>query len=46
MSVNPVASLALAAALTMPAPAAFALEESKYPDWSGQWSRVPDLAEC
>jgi hypothetical protein len=42
MSVNAIASVALVAALMMPAPAARALDESKYPDWSGQWSRVPD----
>jgi hypothetical protein len=27
------------AVLTMPAGNAYALEESKYPDWSGQWER-------
>jgi hypothetical protein len=37
-----IASVALAAALMMPAPAAWAFDESKYPDWSGQWTRVPD----
>ena len=42
MSVSSIASIALVAALLLPAPAAFALDESKYPDWSGQWSRVPD----
>jgi hypothetical protein len=42
MFVNVVASVALAAALMMGAPAAWAFDESKYPDWSGQWSRVPD----
>src|SRR5260370_17486409 len=36
-----IASVALAAALLMPAPAR-AFDESKYPDWSGQWRRVPD----
>ena len=37
-----IASVALAAALMMPPPRAWAFDESKYPDWSGQWSRVPD----
>jgi hypothetical protein len=37
-----IASIALVAALMMPAPGAWAFDESKYPDWSGQWSRVPD----
>jgi hypothetical protein len=36
-----IGSVALAAALMMPAPA-WAFDESKYPDWSGQWTRVPD----
>src|SRR6202142_61934 len=39
---NLVASLALAAALMLPAQGAWALDDTKYPDWSGQWSRVPD----
>jgi hypothetical protein len=42
MSLSSIASIALVAALMLPAPAAWALDESKYPDWSGQWSRVPD----
>jgi len=42
VSKSSIASMALVAALMMPAPAAWALDESKYPDWSGQWSRVPD----
>jgi hypothetical protein len=37
-----IASIALAAALMMPASGARAADEPKYPDWSGQWSRVPD----
>jgi hypothetical protein len=37
-----IASIALMAALMMPAPGARAADEAKYPDWSGQWSRVPD----
>jgi hypothetical protein len=41
MSQSTIASVALAAALMMPAPA-WAFDESKYPDWSGQWTRVPD----
>jgi len=34
--------IALAAALLMTVPGAQALDESKYPDWSGQWRRAPD----
>jgi hypothetical protein len=41
MSRNVVA-LALTAALMLAADGARAFDESKYPDWSGQWSRVPD----
>ena len=37
-----IASIALAAALMLPAQGAWAADESKYPDWSGQWTRVPD----
>jgi hypothetical protein len=37
-----IASIALVAALMMPAPGAWALDETKYPDWSGQWVRAPD----
>jgi hypothetical protein len=36
------AAIALVAALMMPTPGALAHDASKYPDWSGQWSRVPD----
>jgi hypothetical protein len=42
MSWSAIASIALAAALTLPASGAGAFEETKYPDWSGQWGRVPD----
>src|SRR6266581_7034550 len=35
-----IGSIALAAALLMTVPGAQALDESKYPDWSGQWRRV------
>src|SRR5262249_60861783 len=34
--------LALAAALLLMVPAARAHDASKYPDWAGQWQRVPD----
>jgi hypothetical protein len=36
-----IAAIALAA-LSMTLVGAQAFDESKYPDWSGQWSRVPD----
>jgi hypothetical protein len=39
---NAIASIALVAALMLPAPAAWAFDETKYPDWSGQWLRAPD----
>jgi hypothetical protein len=39
---NAIAAMALAVALAMSAPGARAFDETKYPDWSGQWSRVPD----
>jgi hypothetical protein len=39
---NPLGVIALAAALLMTVAAAKAHDESKYPDWSGQWRRVPD----
>ena len=39
---NAIASMALAAALALPASGADAFDETKYPDWSGQWGRVPD----
>jgi hypothetical protein len=35
-----IGSVMLAAALLMALPSAQALDESKYPDWSGQWRRV------
>jgi hypothetical protein len=38
---SPIASLALVAALMLPA-SAWAFDETKYPDWSGQWLRAPD----
>jgi hypothetical protein len=37
-----IAAAALATALLTALPAAQAHDESKYPDWSGQWRRVPD----
>jgi hypothetical protein len=36
-----IATAALAAALTLPLAAAQAFDESKYPDWSGAWHRIP-----
>jgi hypothetical protein len=36
------ASLVLAAALILAASEARAADDAKYPDWSGQWRRVPD----
>jgi hypothetical protein len=35
-------SLVLAAALTLAAADARSADDAKYPDWSGQWRRVPD----
>jgi len=37
-----IGSIAVAAALLMAVGGAQAFDESKYPDWSGQWRRVPD----
>jgi hypothetical protein len=40
---SPIAWIALVvAALMQPSPAAWAFDEAKYPDWSGQWLRAPD----
>src|SRR4029450_8795841 len=36
-----IATATLAAALTLPPAAAQAFDESKYPDWSGAWRRIP-----
>jgi hypothetical protein len=36
-----IATATLAAALTLPLAAAQAFDESKYPDWSGAWRRIP-----
>jgi len=38
-----IAALALAAALVLPAAGAQAFDESKYPDFSGQWRRPPGV---
>src|SRR5437879_5797613 len=35
-------ALAATAALSLMLPGARAHDESKYPDWSGQWQKVPD----
>ncbi len=37
-----IGAIALAAALLTALPGARAHDEAKYPDWSGQWRRVPD----
>src|SRR5256886_16300496 len=37
-----IVSIVLAAALSLTLPPAQAQDQSKYPDWSGQWRRVPD----
>jgi hypothetical protein len=37
-----IGAIAMAAALLMAVAGAQAFDESKYPDWSGQWRRVPD----
>jgi hypothetical protein len=37
-----ISSLTLVAALTLAAADARAADDAKYPDWSGQWRRVPD----
>src|SRR5437879_6339213 len=37
-----IGSIAMAAALFMAVGGAQAFDEAKYPDWSGQWRRVPD----
>ena len=37
-----IASIVLAAALILLAASAHAGDDAKYPDWSGQWRRVPD----
>ena len=38
-----IAALAMAAALLLPAAGALAFDESKYPDFSGQWRRPPGV---
>jgi hypothetical protein len=43
-SKRPIAGLALLAALALPVLDATAHDESKYPDWSGQWRRPRGLA--
>ena len=39
-----IATIALAAALTVFSAGAHAYDESKYPDWSGQWKRPPGVS--
>jgi hypothetical protein len=40
----PIASVALVAALCATVAGAQAFDETKYPDWKGQWGRVPVAA--
>ena len=42
MDRSSIRAIALSATLLMTIAAAQAFDESKYPDWSGQWRRVPD----
>jgi hypothetical protein len=42
MSRSSIASLVLLMALLAPPAPVAAADEGKYPDWSGQWTRVPD----
>ena len=44
MNKRSIAAVALLAALALPVPDATAHDESKYPDWSGQWRRPRGLA--
>jgi len=41
---NAIAALTFAAALSLPTAGAWAFDESKYPDFSGQWRRPPGIA--
>jgi hypothetical protein len=40
---NAIAALAVAAVLSLPIAGAWAFDESKYPDFSGQWQRPPKI---
>jgi hypothetical protein len=40
---SPIGSIALAAAMICAATSAQAFDETKYPDWSGQWRRPPGV---
>jgi hypothetical protein len=40
---NAIAAFTVAAAVTLPIPGAQAFDESKYPDFSGQWRRPPGI---
>ena len=44
MDRNLLGAIALAAVLCTALPGARAFDEMKYPDWKGQWTRVPSLA--
>jgi hypothetical protein len=44
MNKRSIAAVALLAALALPVPDATAHDESKYPDWAGQWRRPRGLA--
>jgi hypothetical protein len=41
---NAIAALAFAATVSLPSAGAWAFDESKYPDFSGQWRRPPGIA--
>src|SRR5882762_599085 len=41
---NAIAALTFAAAVALPSAGAWAFDESKYPDFSGQWRRPPGIA--
>src|SRR6266481_5049349 len=41
---NAIAALTVAATVSLPSAGAWAFDESKYPDFSGQWRRPPGIA--
>src|SRR5258708_665195 len=41
---NAIAALTFAATVSLPIAGAWAFDESKYPDFSGQWRRPPGIA--
>jgi hypothetical protein len=40
---SPIGSIAMVAMLSIAASSALAFDETKYPDWSGQWRRRPEV---